>query len=148
MMVFSSSFQCGYVAFDLFFPHFPNRTLPGSTRTMTDSGQRRSSISLPGHHVDFFTFAEHVSFEHSTGSSHPSISSGREGNINKLDKTQTFLDTRSSISLSASPCLCSGAPQPVCDLAGAVTSLLIKNLTFRCNTFSACSPRPPEMQRG
>ena len=34
-----------------------------------------------------------------------------------------FLDTRSSISQSASTRLCSGAPRPVGDLAGAATSL-------------------------
>ena len=56
-----------------YFSPFPSRTLPRSTRTMTDSGQLRSSISLPGYHVDFFTFAEHVSFEHSTGSPWPVI---------------------------------------------------------------------------
>ena len=63
-----------------YFSPFPSRTLPRSARTMTDSGELRSSISLPGYHVDFFTFAEHVSFEHSTGSSCPVIYSGREGN--------------------------------------------------------------------
>ena len=47
-----SSFQCGYIAFNLFFP-FPSRTLPRSTRTMTDSGQLRSSISLLGNHAKF-----------------------------------------------------------------------------------------------
>ena len=100
-----------------YFSPFPNRTLPRSTRTMTDSGQLRSSISLPGYHVDFFTFAEHVSFEHSTGSPWPVIYSGREGNINKQTyKTQKFqVHTRSSIRQSAS--LCSGAPRPVRDLA-------------------------------
>ena len=72
-----------------YFSPFPSRTLPRSTRTMTDSGQLRSSISLPGYHVDFFTFAEHVCFEHSTGSPWPVIYSGREGNINKQTyKTQ------------------------------------------------------------
>ena len=87
-----------------YFPPFPSRTLPRSTRTMTDSGQLRSSISLPGYHVDFFTFAEHVSFEHSTGSPWPVIYSGREGNINKQTyKTQKFLHTRSSMRQSASP---------------------------------------------
>ena len=39
-----------------YFSPFPSRTLPRSTRTMTDSGQLRSSISLPGYHVDFFYF--------------------------------------------------------------------------------------------
>ena len=38
------------------FSPFPSRTLPRSTRTMTDSGQLRWSISLPGYHVDFFYF--------------------------------------------------------------------------------------------
>ena len=87
-----------------YFSPFPSRTLPRSTRTMTDSGQLRSSISLPGYHVDFFTFTEHVSFEHSTGSPWPVIYSGREGNINKQTyKTQKFLHSRSSIRQSASP---------------------------------------------
>ena len=90
-----------------YFSPFPSRTLPRSTGTMTDSGQLRSSISLPGYHVDFFTFAEHVSFEHSTGSPWPVIYSGREGNTNKqTNKTQKFLHTRSSIRQSASPCSC------------------------------------------
>ena len=83
----------------IYFSPFPSRTLPRSTRTMTDSGQPRSSISLPGYHVDFFTFAEHVSFEHSTGSPWPVIYSGREGNINKqiYSKLKSFftLDRRS-----------------------------------------------------
>ena len=88
-----------------YFSPFRSRTLPHSARTMTESGQLRSSISLPGYHVDFFTFAEHVSFEHSTGSPWPVIYSGREGNINKQTyKTQKFLHTRSSIRQSASPC--------------------------------------------
>ena len=36
-----------------YFSPFPSRTLPRSTRTMTDSGQRRSSISLLGNHAEF-----------------------------------------------------------------------------------------------
>ena len=36
-----------------FFSPFPSRTLPRSTRTMTDSGQLRSSISLLGNHAEF-----------------------------------------------------------------------------------------------
>ena len=80
-----------------YFSPFPSRTLPHSTRTMIGSGQLRSSISLPGYQVDFFTFAEHVSFEHSTGSPWPVIYSGREGNTNKLTKLKSFftLDRRS-----------------------------------------------------
>ena len=36
-----------------YFSPFPSRTLPRSTRTMTDSGQLRSSISLLGNHAEF-----------------------------------------------------------------------------------------------
>ena len=36
-----------------YFSPFPNRTLPRSTRTMTDSDQLRSSISLLGNHAEF-----------------------------------------------------------------------------------------------
>ena len=36
-----------------YFSPFPSRTLPHSTRTMTDSGQLRSSISLLGNHAEF-----------------------------------------------------------------------------------------------
>ena len=71
-----------------YFSPFPSRTLPRSRRTMTDSGQLRSSISLPGYQRDFFNFTEHVSFEHSTGSPWPVIYSGREGNINKQTDIQ------------------------------------------------------------
>ena len=80
-----------------YFSPFPSRTLPRNTRTMTDSGQLRSLISLPGYHVDFYTFAEHVSFEHSTNSLWPVIYSGKEGNINQQTKLKSFftLDRRS-----------------------------------------------------
>ena len=80
-----------------YFSPLPSRTLPCSTRTMTDSSQLRSSIPLPGYHADFFTFAEHVSFELSTDSPCPVISSRREGNINKQIKLKSFftLDRRS-----------------------------------------------------
>ena len=37
-----------------YFSLFPSRTLPRSTRTMTDSGQLRSSISLLGNHAEFY----------------------------------------------------------------------------------------------
>ena len=36
-----------------YFSPFPSRTLPRSTRTMTDSGQLRSSISLLGNHAEY-----------------------------------------------------------------------------------------------
>ena len=39
-----------------YFSPFPSRTLPRSTRTMTDSGQLRSSISLPRVPCRFFYF--------------------------------------------------------------------------------------------
>ena len=44
-----------------YFSPFPSRTLPRSTRTMTDCGQLRSSISLPGYHVDFFLLSRSTS---------------------------------------------------------------------------------------
>ena len=102
----------------------PSRTLPRSTRTMTDSGQP-SIVDLTAREpCRIFTFANHVTFEHSIGIPCPVLSSRREGNINvnKQTKLKSFL-SRSSISQSASTCLCSGAPRPVGDLAGAATSL-------------------------
>ena len=39
----------------------------------------------------FFTFAKHVSFEHSTGIPCPVNSSRRDGNINKRTKLKSFL---------------------------------------------------------
>ena len=91
---------------------------------MTDSGQLRSSISLLGNHAEFFTFAKHVCFEHSIGIPCPVISSRREGNINKQTKFKNFLTLdRRSVSPHHRTCLCSGAPRPVGDLAGAATSL-------------------------
>ena len=91
----------------------------------------------PGYHVDFFTFAEHVSFEHSTGSPWPVIYSGREGNINKqTHKTQKFLCTRSSIRQSASPCmpLCSGAAASARSGAGAATFRSNRKYRYRRHT--------------
>ena len=49
----------------------------------------------------------------------------------QTDKTQKFLDTRSSISQSASTCLYSGAPRPVGDLAGAATFLSNRKYRYR-----------------
>ena len=89
-----------------YFSAFLSRTLPRSTRPMTDSGQLRSSTSLPGYHVDFFPFAEHVSFTHSTGSPWPVIFFWKRRKHQQTDKTQKFLHTRSLIGQSASPCSC------------------------------------------
>ena len=123
-----------------YFSPFPSRTLPRSTRTMTDSAPYTARRQRPTSIVDLtarepcriFTFAKHVSFEHSTGIPCPVISSRRDGNINKRTKTQTFLDTLgSSISQSASTCLCSGAPRPVGDLAGAATFLSNRKYRYR-----------------
>ena len=107
-----SSFQCGYVASDLFFP-FPKSN--SASQNANDDWERPTSIDdlTAREPCRIFTFAKHVSFEHSTGIPCPVISSRRDRNINKWTKTQKFLDTRSSISQSASSCLCSGAPRPV-----------------------------------
>ena len=125
-----SSFQCGYVAFDLFFL-FPKSN--SASQYANDDWQRPTSIvDLTAREpCRIFTFAKHVSFEHSTGIPCPVISSRREGNIKQTDKTQKFLDTRSSISQSASTCPCSGAPRPVGDLAGAATFLSNRKYRYR-----------------
>ena len=74
-----------------YFSPFPSRTLPRSTRTMTDSGQP-SIVDLTAREpCRIFTFAKHVTFEHSIGIPCPVISSRREGNINKQTKLKSFL---------------------------------------------------------
>ena len=129
-----SSFQCGYVASDLFFP-FPKSN--SASQYANDDWQRPTSIvDLTAREpCRIFTFAKHVSFEHSTGIPCPVISSRRDGNINKRTKTQKFLDTRSSISQSATTYrLCSGAPRPVGDLAGAATFRSNRKYRYRSYT--------------
>ena len=114
-----------------YFSPFPSRPLPRSTRTRTDSGQLRSSISLPGYHVDFFTFAEHVSFEHSTGSPWAVIYSGREGNTNKQTKLKSFftLDRRSgSPHRPTHACTCVRALRGQCVIA---PRLSVSNRKYR-----------------
>ena len=100
-----SSFQCGYVAFDLFFP-FPKSN--SASHYANDDWQRPTSIvDLTAREpCRIFTFAKHVSFEHSTGISCPVISSRREGNINKRTKLKSFftLDRR-SVSLPRPACV-------------------------------------------
>ena len=54
-----------------------------------------------------------------------------KGCLENRCETQKFLDTRSSISQSASTCLCSGAPRPVGDLAGAATFLSNRKYRYR-----------------
>ena len=85
-----SSFQCGYVAFDLFFP-FPKSN--SASQCANDDWQRPTSIvDLTAREpCRIFAFAKHVSFEHSTGIPCPVISSRREGNINKQTKLKSFL---------------------------------------------------------
>ena len=85
-----SSFQCGYVAFDLFFP-FPKSN--SASQYANDDWQRPTSmVDLTAREpCRIFTFAKHVRFEHSTGIPCPVISSRREGNINKLTKLKSFL---------------------------------------------------------
>ena len=125
-----SSFQCGYVAFDLFFP-FPKSN--SASQYANDDWQRPTSIvDLTAREpCRIFTFAKHVSFEHSTGIPCPVISSRREGNINKRTKLKSFLTLdRRSVSPHR-PALCSGAPRPVGDLAGAATFLSNRKYRYR-----------------
>ena len=66
---------------------------------MTDSGQP-SIVDLTAREpCRIFTFAKHVTFEHSIGIPCPVISSRREGNINKQTKLKSFLtlDRRQSV---------------------------------------------------
>ena len=87
-----SSFQCGYVAFDLSPPPpLPKRN--SASQYTNDDWQRPTSIvDLTAREpCRIFTFAKHVSFEHSTGIPCPVISSRREGNINKQTKLKSFL---------------------------------------------------------
>ena len=85
-----SFFQCGYVAFDVFFP-FPKSN--SASQYANDDWQRPTSIvDLTAREpCRIFTFAKHVSFEHSTGIPCPVISSRRDGNINKRTKLKSFL---------------------------------------------------------
>ena len=106
-----------------YFSPFQSRTLPRSTRTMTDSGQLRSSISLLGNHAEFL-------LSRSTSALNTLQASlalwflleEKETSTNRQNSKVSTLDRR-SVMQSASTCLCSGAPRPVGDLAGAATSL-------------------------
>ena len=88
----SLSFQCGYVAFDLFFP-FPKSNSRSASQYANDDWQRPPSIVdlTAREQCRIFTFAKHVSFEHSIGIPCAVISSGREGNIKKQTKPKSFL---------------------------------------------------------
>ena len=100
-----SSFQCGYVAFDLFFP-FPKSS--SASQYANDDWRRPTwTVDLTAREpCRIFTFAKHVSFEHSTGIPCPVISSIREGNINKRTKLKSFLTLdRRSVSPHRPACL-------------------------------------------
>ena len=100
-----SSFQCGYVAFNLFFP-FPKSS--SASQYANDDWQRPTSIvHLTAREPCWiFTFAKLVSFEHSTGIPCPVISSRRDGNINKRTKLKSFLTLdRRSVSLHRPACV-------------------------------------------
>ena len=76
----------------IYFSPFPSRTLPRSTRTMTQWQRPTSIVDLTAREpCRIFTFAKHVCFEHSTGIPCPVISSRRDGNINKRTKLKSFL---------------------------------------------------------
>ena len=74
-----------------YFSPFPSRTLPRSTRTMTDSGQLRSSISLLGNHADFLLSRSTSALNTLQAILCPVIPSKREGNIDKQTKLKSFL---------------------------------------------------------
>ena len=74
-----------------YFSPFPSRN--SASQYANDDWQRPTSIvDLTAREpCRIFTFAKHVSFEHSTGIPCPVISSRREGNINKRTKLKSFL---------------------------------------------------------
>ena len=127
-----SSFQCGYVAFDLFFP-FPKSN--SASQYANDDWQRPTSIvDLAAREpCRIFTFAKHVSFEHSTGIPCPVISSRRDGNINNRTKLNlSFLTLNRIVDQSVRIDLpVPGAPRPVGDLAGAATFLSNRKYRYR-----------------
>ena len=90
IVILPSSFQCGYVAFDLFFP-FPKSN--SASQYANGDWQRATSIvDLTAREpCRIFTFPKHVCFEHSTGIPCPVIPSRREGNINKQTQLKSFL---------------------------------------------------------
>ena len=90
IVILPSSFQCGNVAFDLFFP-FPKSN--SASQYANGDWQRATSIvDLTARELcRIFTFAKHVCLEHSTGIPCPVIPSRREGNINKQTKLKSFL---------------------------------------------------------
>ena len=123
----SSSFQCGYVAFHIFFP-FPKSNT--ASQYANDDWHRPTSI------VDLtarepcrtFSFAKHVSFEHSIGISCPVISSW-EGNINQRTTLKSFLTLdRWSVSPYRPACVWALRGHVVGDLAGAATSLATESI--------------------
>ena len=114
-----------------YFSPFPSRPLPRSTRTMTDSGQLRSSISLLGNHAEFL-LSRSTSSLNTLQASHALwfLLEEKETSTNGQNSKVSW-DSRSSISQSASTCLCSGAPRPVGDLAGAATFLSNRKYRYR-----------------
>ena len=74
-------------------PIFPFPKSNSASQYANDDWQRPTSIvDLTAREpCRIFTFAKHVSFEHSTGIPCPVISSRREGNINKRTKLKSFL---------------------------------------------------------
>ena len=108
-----------------YFSPFPSRTLPRSTRTMTDSGQLRSSISLLGNHAEFLLSRSTSALNTLQASlalwfllEEKETSTNRQ---NSKVSWHSIVDQSIRIDLP-SACV-SGAPRPVGDLAGAATSL-------------------------
>ena len=114
-----------------YFSPFPSRTLPRSTRTMTDSGQLRSSISLLGNHAEFL-LSRSTSALNTLQASHALwfLLEEKETSTNGQNSKVSW-HSIAAVSQSASTCLCSGAPRPVGDLAGAATFLSNRKYRYR-----------------
>ena len=114
-----------------YFSPFPSRTLPRSTRTMTDSGQLRSSISLLGNHAEFL-LSRSTSVLNTLQASHAlwflleETETSTNGQNSKVS-WHSIVDQSVRIDL---PCG-SGAPRPVGHLAGAATFLNNRKYRYR-----------------
>ena len=126
----SSSFQCGYVPSTYFFT-FPSRTLPRSRRTMTDSGQLRSSISLLGNHAESLLSRSTSALNTLEASLALWFLVEEKETWTNRQNSKTSWHSIVDQSVRIDLRLCSGAPRPVGDLAGAATFLSNRKYRYR-----------------